>query len=555
MTADAEADLAQQAADATKPTTTRKARTKPDSPADAITILQREVQALATLVHSMKDDAPDGTIRGSKINNLSARLEKLEQQVQGENGLLSAVQQVETSAGRHDVDPAEVEELRTAVTSVRNQLSHLKAAFEGYSVPASVETVMSEIQQLRDHVDAASKMQPGLDTVSSSLRESLADYIDTKVATLSPLVQNLSNQLSGQLDRHAERLFAVETATAKLIEHGSPAQSKDAGAVYGKVLALMDEVDHIAKGRIASGGGVNYKFRGIEDAQNAVGAAMRKVRVLLRPEVVSWDYGQVEVETTNNKGELKRTMWATSRLTMRYVFVAPEDGSTFVIEMVGEGKDNSDKSASKAASMACKYALFQALMIPFESVDESDAQNDAIAESTYQRGRQETRDERAAEQVKAAPVVLSTPEEKAAALVRWVKDVQGRPAAEALQHLQKAKDRAAEHGLEDVMVEEVPVKLHISTALQIVNTAVQQSAARTGSSQGMSRQAQQSGEGARAAAVDPDMAADLIAETTMPSEREYEEALAALRGERGDLDDDAVTRAERIVREFEGGRA
>lgn len=544
MTVDSGAELAAEAVKA-QPVkkSTAKPVAKPDATGQAIETLQREVQSLATLIHSMRDDAPDGTVRGSKINNLSARLEKLEQQVQGENGLLTMDQANEST----------FRVLRLELDTLTERAAQLTKAFEGYSQPVAVETVMSEIQQLRDHVDAVSKMQPGLDTVTSSVRQSLTDYIDSKVDGLAPMVQQLTAGLTTRVDRLSESIQSVAKGVG---ERATSPAAPSAGLVYEKVLALMDEVDHIAKGRTASGGGgVHYKFRGIEDAQNAVGAAMRKVRVLLQPEVVSWDYGQVLVEGTDSKGNAKQVWWATSRLTMRYTFVAPEDGSRFTIEMVGEGKDNSDKSASKAASMACKYALFQALMIPFEQVDESDAQNDAIAQSTRADIHYAENQAQQAAGQQAAPEM--TPDQKAATLVRWVREVQSLPGAEALPKLQKAKEKAEANGLNDLMVEDVPVHLHINTALQLANTSIQK-AAKPGAAQGVSRREQQAGEGARAAAeaTSPDATATQESSPArVPDAAEYEAALAALRGESGDLTDEAITQAEAIVVAFERRQA
>lgn len=458
----------------------------------------------------------------------------------------------------------DVETLKNEVKSLAVMLNGLKNE-PGESVhPSRLNNVLARLETLERREHAAT----GVDTsVVDALRESLSQQVAAVAKDVvkldddqSSLVRTIADVVTGAtpIAGLTSRLDRLESVTSTVVNTGHP------GNVHHKVLALMDEVMFIGKDRSASGGGVNFKFRGIEDAQNAVGAAMRKVRILLRPEVVSWDYGQEQVTSWDQRNDREKTVtWSTSRLTMRYVFVSPDDGSEFVIEMVGEGKDNSDKSASKAASMACKYALFQALMIPFEQVDESDAQNDAIAEGgrrtredSYQR---EMREGRAAER---APKPEPTQAERAAAAVRYVREATGQPADVALPAITKAKAKVEAQGLGDVLIDDVPVSMHVNTALQMVNAAIQQAAAAKQSAQGMTRAEQQAGEGQRAAvAMDPDMEADLESGTapldvsTTAAEKEYQRALESLRGENGDLTDEEVTQAEGIVTAYERGRS
>lgn len=470
-----------------KAAVTKAVKTPVDVEQDVAT-LKAEVQALAVMLNGLKNE-PGAAIH-PRFSNIMARLETLERRASGADA--------------------------SVVDSLRDSL--------GKQVDSSISAIRTK-----------------LNLVSESLVQQIQDLDDGQ----SSLVRTLNNVVSGNtpIAGLTSRLDRLEGVTSTVANTGHP------GNVHHKVLALMDEVMFIGKDRSASGGGVNFKFRGIEDAQNAVGAAMRKVRILLRPEVVSWDYGQEQVTSWDQRNNREKTVtWSTSRLTMRYVFVSPDDGSEFVIEMVGEGKDNSDKSASKAASMACKYALFQALMIPFEQVDESDAQYDAIAENTQ------------------PPPAGQRPEptqaERAAAAVRYVREATGQPADVALAAITKAKAKVEAQGLGDILVEDVPVSMHVNTALQMVNAAIQQAAAAKQSAQGMTRAEQQAGEGQRAAvAMDPDMEADLESATapldvsTTAAKKEYQRALESLRGEHGDLTDEEVTQAEGIVTAYERGRS
>jgi hypothetical protein len=145
-----------------------------------------------------------------------------------------------------------------------------------------------------------------------------------------------------------------------------------------KVLELMRMVTFIGKEKQADlGTGGKFKFRGIDDAMDAVGHATREVGLVLSPEILKDETTQNAITksgTGRDGGKYENTViWTTTKLTVRYTFVDPDDGSTHAIEMVGEGRDASDKSTSKAASMAFKYGLLQGLCIPVTGLDDSDA--------------------------------------------------------------------------------------------------------------------------------------------------------------------------------------
>lgn len=145
-----------------------------------------------------------------------------------------------------------------------------------------------------------------------------------------------------------------------------------------KVLQLMRMVTHLSKERQADlGSGGKFRFRSIDDAMDAVGHAMREVGLVMSPEVLRDETSTTPVTKKgfgrNGEPYESTILWTTTKLTMRYTFVDPDDGSTHVIEMVGEGRDASDKSTSKAGSMAYKYALLQGLCIPVTGLDDSDA--------------------------------------------------------------------------------------------------------------------------------------------------------------------------------------
>lgn len=436
-------------------------------------------------------------------------------------------------------------------------------------VTAEQKRMAHQVNELREQVAALAELAhtpAGQDTVGSDAHQALTEWTENQVNALGVQLNELAVNLSRRLEVLEETTRGIgQTVTTAAFSGRQPQ------GVHAKMLLLMDEVTAIGKDRRASGGGVSFKFRGVEDAQNAVGQAQRKVRILILPEVVSWEYSQEQVQTERD-GKVKLVTWSTSRLTMRYTFVDPDDGSSTSVTMVGEGKDNSDKSASKAASMACKYALFQGLMIPFEDVEESDAHNDAVAE----RDRPRSADFGAGVQTARGPVDYphATPgarvnsgeispaqavdeytrqaakpkeltrEEKAAKLLQWVRGAQAQGPEVALGILQRALEMTAAAEIGDVEVEGVPLRAHLASELQNANAAIQ-AKAKGGGAQGVTRAEQQAGAATRAVSSRHPVA--------NPTAADFEDALMVL--DDGAAPDDALRAAQQTVNNFEESTA
>lgn len=173
------------------------------------------------------------------------------------------------------------------------------------------------------------------------------------------------------LDGAHERIALLENRpqtagqTLHLGRIGGGRSQPSAPDVFGKVLEVMRAVERVGKGRQADlGKGIRYMFRGIDDAMDAVGNAMREVGVILRTETIAQEFSNFE--KLNRYDEMVR--WSHARVHMAYVFVSPVDGSEHRLEMWGEGLDNSDKGTSKAVAMAMKYALLQGLCIPVQGL-------------------------------------------------------------------------------------------------------------------------------------------------------------------------------------------
>lgn len=500
-----------------------------EAQAKSLETLKAEQVALAQMVNGLKRE-PGDAVRPGALDNVMARLEAVER-AKGQDW-----------SPMFEETSKRLGELAVAVTKVSDSVTALEDK-TGVQPGGQFEDLARDVEALK------ARLEHGAPTT-----------VDALVAS-EQRVHEIATELIGRVTRNiSERLVQLEeiTAVMPVLPGRAPAghSSVPPVGVHDKVLRLMDEITSISKSKEAKGGGIRYMFRGIEEAQNAVGAAMRKVRVLLRPEVISWDHITTPVLVNDDKGT-KTVLWSTSRLTMRYTFVDPADGSEFSIEMVGEGKDNSDKSASKAASMACKYALFQALMIPFEQVDESDG-NHVVEENHLRRpldtpGARVSRGEitpAQAVQEYTRPKVEQpkggynpaadgsamagadtddTLAQKAAQAAYYLRQATQQPADVALNAIKRTMARVVDLGIGEYKVDGVLLRDLANSALQNVNAAL---AARTGGgAQGVTRQGQQSGDGARAAAFDQ-LQQELAAEQEPPgyngSEQEYNDALAAL---------------------------
>lgn len=280
------------------------------------------------------------------------------------------------------------------------KLVPLDAAALTEKVATALHPSVAELRRRLSTLEEAARAQeadPASHTLAEDhLSDQLEGLVDRKVAAmfeatgLTPArLANLTrefDQLTRELAEVRVHLGAIDNRVAVTTIDGASAARlvRGAGAAK-KVLELMRMVTHIGKERQADmGTGGKFKFRGIDEAMDAVGHAMREVGVILSPEVLKDETATVPVTKKGDgrNGPYESTiLWTTTKLTMRYTFVDPEDGSTHPIEMVGEGRDASDKSTSKAGSMAFKYALLQALCIPVNGLDDSDASPPQVMEN------------------------------------------------------------------------------------------------------------------------------------------------------------------------------
>ena len=127
------------------------------------------------------------------------------------------------------------------------------------------------------------------------------------------------------------------------------------GGIHTAMVKIMSEVNAIGKDRKNSAQG--YNFRGIDDVYFALHKVMAANGVFTTTEVLD---ERSEERVGKGGGALiyrilrvKITFWAS-------------DGSSVFSVVVGEGMDSGDKASNKALSVAQKYALLQAFLIPTE---------------------------------------------------------------------------------------------------------------------------------------------------------------------------------------------
>lgn len=399
--------------------------------------------------------------------------------------------------------------------------------------------------------------------------------------TLAARVDEAFTQIQALYEAQAVLLAGLrEVAAPDAVLPAGPQVPTGGNTASAKVLELMRLIPNISKDRDFESKQAKFKFRGIDQAMDWTGWAMREVGLTLRTKVLDRETTQDTVTKQGNSGSYDQR-WTTTLLTMRYVFVDPVTEHEHEFEMVGEGRDVADKSASKAASMACKYALFQALMIPVAGLNDTDSDSEQpVIEgerldfhqrgqrtspgSTDSPGRQVSQGRMTpADAVDAyakrghtgdaAGAVADGPAaeddslmQRAAKAAYYLRSIQSEPAAVALPKIKATKDRIAQLGIGDMLVslsadgsDQSSLDNMVTAALQSVTAVLD----RPAGGQGVTRSAQQAGDGVRAAAQ-PRLDISMTA-----GEQQYREALKALADP--NAPDDVLSAADAIVQRWE----
>jgi hypothetical protein len=255
-----------------------------------------------------------------------------------------------------------------------------RAGFLGADGPKGVSKIAEDIDTLRGnlaHITEQLAAMPDCAAGDSQLKpQRLFDAtlaVDKRVRDLEEWqAAQLDEDQIGGVDALAERLAEVEAELRLLRAHPSTQVTGRPAAphVLGLIAELQKRVYAIGKGREFKSENQRgdttqrYNFRGIDDAQDAIGIAQREIG-LIGPAVTVIDK---TVSTTEvNKGSYTQ-VWTTVSVTCRYTFQSPVDGSEWSTEGCGMGRDPGDKAESKALAGAFKYALFHGLNITVRGV-------------------------------------------------------------------------------------------------------------------------------------------------------------------------------------------
>lgn len=144
-------------------------------------------------------------------------------------------------------------------------------------------------------------------------------------------------------------------------------QAEDALVVHpsthAAVVAVMREIDFIAKGRQADQKQGGYTFRGIEELLAAVGPAFRRHGVVSAASTP--DPPIISSYQTSGGREMN---WVVLKVevTLRGTD-NPED--VIVVSAYGEAGDTGDKAMAKAYSVGYREALFKAFAVPVSGSD------------------------------------------------------------------------------------------------------------------------------------------------------------------------------------------
>lgn len=140
--------------------------------------------------------------------------------------------------------------------------------------------------------------------------------------------------------------------------------------IYAAMCNAMADITAVSKDQVNQQ--QRFRYRGIDDAMNAIFPVLQRHRLFLVPEVLEQHR---EERQTKAGGNL-----IYSILKVRYTMFT-DDGSSVSATVIGEGMDSADKSSNKAIAAAMKYAIFQLFCIPTEDMAHDDPDRETPPES------------------------------------------------------------------------------------------------------------------------------------------------------------------------------
>lgn len=136
--------------------------------------------------------------------------------------------------------------------------------------------------------------------------------------------------------------------------------------IHAAMINVVREVGAIGKNQRNQAQGFN--FRGIDDVYNELNGLFGKHGIYMTSEVLE----RFAEDSPRFKDGKQVGVTRVVEMKFRYWFHA-EDGSQVATEVWGEAMDTGDKATNKAESIAHKYALLQAFLIPTADMPDPDA--------------------------------------------------------------------------------------------------------------------------------------------------------------------------------------
>lgn len=138
--------------------------------------------------------------------------------------------------------------------------------------------------------------------------------------------------------------------------------------IYPAMVEIMKDVEAIKKEK-TNQQGASFKYRGIDDVMNSLHESFAKNGVFITTEVID----RKEIERQSKSGGA--LFYVT--ITVKFTFNA-SDGSFISSVIYGTAMDSGDKADNKCMSIALKYCLLQAFLIPTEEMTDPDSQTHEV---------------------------------------------------------------------------------------------------------------------------------------------------------------------------------
>jgi hypothetical protein len=384
--------------------------------------LDRDLSALTDFVNDLAGKV--GTTSGS-VAVADPRTEETLQAIGADlQGLTERLHRLETGTSSGDSAGPAAEHLTKVAQHLEQELGSLGRA---------VDTLTRRVAELDSQPQAAE----GVDGFTERWNQVARD-METTLAGQRAFVSRALEPLS-------ERLARLETRPPAA--PGEPASNGHVvPKVYSAMVDVMREVREVGKNGTGPREAGSYVYRKLDDAVDAVGAALRQVGILLVPvEVISHEIRQTVVPA----GEGSRT-WTTATVTVRWRYIHPEDGSSQDVVMSGEGRDMGDKATGKANSNAWKNALVQSLNIPVQGMPEVEDEHPVIGAG---QGPAEQRPSAPASQQPQPQGGQLTKDEAARRTVQALNNLGSVPPAERRAKVDAIARYAQEQALTDLVVD------------------------------------------------------------------------------------------------------